>query len=91
MKLLTKQLFIFISTCIPIFLLAQAPAKVELPELDLNRILFEKASNLRYTYPDSSLILLEVCFNNFMENGDTLNAAYTLREQARIFGHQAHY
>ncbi len=88
---ITKQLIFFTSTCLPILLLAQAKPKVELPEVDLNRILFEKASNLRYDYPDSSLLLLEVCFNNFMEKGDTLNAAYTLREQARIYGHQAHY
>ncbi len=91
MKQLTKQLLLIISTLLPISLLSQAPAKVELPEVDLNRILFEKASGLRYYYPDSSLLLLEVCFNNFMEKGDTLNAAYTLREQARIYGHQAHY
>ena len=87
----TKQVLFFISTFLPCIIYSQAPAKVELPEIDLNRILFEKASSLRYYYPDSSLLLLEVCYNNFMEKGDTLNAVYTLKEQARIYGHQARY
>ncbi|MEM6378359.1 MAG: hypothetical protein AAF705_09105, partial [Bacteroidota bacterium] len=70
---------------------SQTPAKVELSEDDPKRVRFEQASGLRYKYPDSSMLLLEQCLQVFMDQKDTLNAIYTLREQARGYGHQAYY
>ena len=75
----------------PFLLCSQPTPKVELPLSDENRVLFEAAKTIRFHNPDSAIILLDRCYQNLVLRGDTLNAIASLAQQARTFGHQAHY
>ena len=92
MRPITQQALFLILIVLPFNASAQtAVSVVDLPEVDMNRVLFEKANTLRKHIPDSAQQLFELCVHNFMENRDTLNAIYVLIEQAEAFGHQARY
>ncbi len=76
---------------LPLITFAQPNISLNLPDSNPDLKLFEKATTRRYTHPDSSMIWLDRCFKRFLNNQDTLNAIYVLREQARIYGNQASY
>ena len=91
MRPITQQLLFLTWTILSVSGIAQTPSRVQLPEVDMDRILFERAFYLRHHMPDSSQKLFELCFQNLMEKGDTSNAIYTLMEQAKTYGHEARY
>ena len=76
---------------LPFFLFAQLQLEVALPELDSNRILFEKARTLRTQAPREAIALYNTCFRQLMEERDTLNSISVLLDQAQTYGHQARY
>ncbi len=57
----------------------------------MNEVLREKAWNLRFKNPDSSLYLLDLCYHRFAEQGDTSKAIEVLMDQATVSGNQARY
>lgn len=66
-------------------------AKIDSTQSVMNRLLFERAKNLRYNFPDSSIYLLDLCYNKFIEKEDTTNAIEVLFELAQTNGHHANY
>lgn len=57
----------------------------------MNEVLLEKARALRYENPDSSIYLFDLCFQRFLELGDTLEAIEVLMNLATVNGNQANY
>lgn len=91
MKTTTRLLLIVASTCIFLYLNISAIAKADSSIQTQNQKSFEKAQSLRYQYPDSSVILLHKCYDNFINEGDTLQAIDVLTKLANVYGHQANY
>lgn len=50
-----------------------------------------QANDLRYKNPDSSLLVLEKSFKEFLKSGDTIEAARDLLTRADIFENKANY
>ena len=91
-SLLTKSFACFGSMLmLPFFLFPQPHLGVDLPEADSNRLIFEKAQNLRDQAPREAIALYNTCFRQLLKAGDTLNSISVLLEQAQTYGHQAHY
>ncbi len=70
-----------------IFLLAS----VGYSQVNADKLLLEKAVNLRFEDPDSSILLLRQCSENFLLSGDTSNAIQAMTQLAHAYGHQANY
>ncbi|TXE13155.1 hypothetical protein FUA26_05000 [Seonamhaeicola algicola] len=51
----------------------------------------QKANELRYKFPDSSITLLEQSFKIFIEEKDTIQAANSLLAKAHVFENNANY
>lgn len=66
-------------------------AKVDSIQAIMDDLLFEKAQNIRFEYPDSTIYLLELCYSNYMAKMDTLKAIRSLRSLADVYGHNANY
>lgn len=66
-------------------------AKVDSIQAIMDDLLFEKAQNLRFEYPDSTIYLLQLCYTNYMAKTDTSKAIRSLRALANIYGHHANY
>lgn len=60
-------------------------------EFQADRDLYKEAQNLRYTYPDSSLRLLEQSYEYLIQIGDTFNAVHNLFLYTNICGNLAYY
>ena len=63
-------------------------AQGQLPSPEAN---FEKAKLIRYSQPDSSIVLLQHSYNQFLKKGDTLQAIETLLEMPYQFGKKVDY
>ncbi len=66
-------------------------AKVDSIQAIMDDLLFEKAQNIRFEHPDSTIYLLNLCYSNYMAKTDTLKAIRSLRALASIYGHNANY
>ncbi|NRB53713.1 MAG: hypothetical protein HRU41_39035 [Saprospiraceae bacterium] len=87
----TRQYWIFgltlVISCIKIPGLAQVDSMTAM----MNEVLREKAWNIRFQNPDSSLYLLDLCYQRLIEQGDTSKAIEALMDQATVSGNQANY
>ena len=67
-------------------LFSKAQSQLASPETN-----FEKAKQLRYSQPDSSIVLLQRSYDQFLKKGDTLQAIETLLEMPYQFGQKVDY
>lgn len=73
-------------------MLAFAPAsKLQAQGDSLDEVLLDKAWALRYEDPDSSIYLLDLCYEHFLQQGDTSEAIQVLMSIATVTGNQANY
>ncbi|MBX2871769.1 MAG: tetratricopeptide repeat protein [Saprospiraceae bacterium] len=91
MVLLTRQCWIIGLTVMTCCLKFPMHAQVDSMTIMMNEVLREKAWNLRFENPDSSLYLLDLCYHRLIEQGDTSKAIGVLMNQATVSGNQANY
>lgn len=88
---LTRQSWIIGLTVMSCCLQFQTLAQVDSLTTMMNEVLREKAWNLRFHNPDSSLYLLDLCHQRLLEQGDTSTAIKVLMDEATVSGNQANY
>lgn len=87
----TRQFRIIIALFLMSAMSGSLMAKVDSIQAIMDDLLFEKAQNIRFEYPDSTIYLLQLCYSNYMTKMDTLKAIRSLRALANIYGHHANY
>lgn len=91
MVFLTRQSWIIGLTVAAIGISTPVLSQTDSLAMMMNEVLQEKAWNLRFENPDSSLYLLNLCYQRFLEQGDTSEAIKVLMDQATVSGNQARY
>lgn len=88
---ITRQFWFFGLTMLIACLPKQGVSATDSMTVMMNEVLREKAWNLRFQNPDSSLFLLHLCRQRLLDQGDTSAAIRVLMDEATVSGNQANY
>ncbi len=83
------RLWFFFSLCLHTVLFAETANDASQNNPDL--LYLEQAQALRYSQPDSSLVLIAQSVEHLLQTGDTLHAVQALQTSASIYGNLANY